>query len=300
MRIATMTDEERRTRILVVEGDPEIATWLETAVRGIDRTPVEVAVCERLSEACELLLGSSFELIFLDLFLDDEQGMDCFVRVGAEVPGVPIIVIARQADRELAEIAVSTGAFATLIVDEGVPADVVAMANQALGSRTEQAAGGGSFGESSKSSDDLMRDAQRVLSLARGSGKSLLLLAVRVDGIDAIEERFGPGEVTRALDDTEGILRKTLRASDVLIRIGNEGFIGIAIVNPTDNGDAIVAARLDELLDAHKVWNPRPWNLTLLRSARRFDADGVADGETLVGWAMDNLVELSEVSADEV
>src|SRR5262245_21662353 len=101
---------QQRVAILLVEDNPSDVRLLHELLaeaRGIAFTPVQVA---QLGEALERLAHEHFEVILLDLFLPDSQGLETVRRVQAQAAAVPVVVLTGLADEELALQALHEGA----------------------------------------------------------------------------------------------------------------------------------------------------------------------------------------------
>ena len=66
--------------------------------------------------------------------------------------------------------------------------------------------------------------AEQQMRLARRWDTGLLLLVLDVDGLDAVNERFGRSAGDRALAETGQLLRESFRDSDVKARVGGDEF----------------------------------------------------------------------------
>ena len=100
-----MTKE--RTRILVVEDNPDQADMLAVGLGTFYRYDVEVA--DRLAAACEAV-GRRPDVVLLDLGLPDCRGLETFRRLAARAPDIPIIVLTGSDDKAVAGEAVRLGA----------------------------------------------------------------------------------------------------------------------------------------------------------------------------------------------
>jgi PAS domain S-box-containing protein len=101
--------EDRLTKVLLVEDNPGDARLIQEMLKEAGIAHFELAVAVRLDEALQRLGEEAFDLVLLDLGLPDSQGLDTFVRVHAQVPDVPIVVLTGLADEDLAVKAVRYG-----------------------------------------------------------------------------------------------------------------------------------------------------------------------------------------------
>ena len=101
---------EKRTRILLVEDDPD-DVWVMRNLLG-DRwnVPFELAQVELLSAAIERCADEDFDVILLDLSLPDSKGLETFFAMYAQANDVPIVVLTGLSDETSAVKAVQAGA----------------------------------------------------------------------------------------------------------------------------------------------------------------------------------------------
>ena len=91
------------SRILLIESSPDCGALLQTGDFEVERA-------DRLSVGLEKLDRQSFDLILMDLFLPDGQGLNMFSQVRAAAPRTPIVVLADSANEEQAERTMWMGA----------------------------------------------------------------------------------------------------------------------------------------------------------------------------------------------
>ncbi|MEJ2637243.1 MAG: ATP-binding protein, partial [Calditrichia bacterium] len=79
----------------------------------------EVNISENLEEAMYLLMGSSFDVILLNLSLPEHQGIDTVMKVNFYFPEIPVILLVRESqDETVLEKAMKAGAQDFLTVNE--------------------------------------------------------------------------------------------------------------------------------------------------------------------------------------
>ena len=96
-------------RILIVEDDIVDRKLLERLLAQSSLGTCEVQNADRLAGALELLQSHSFDIVLLDLGLPDSQGMESAVRLQAQTPQTPIIVLSGLDDANVATQAVQIG-----------------------------------------------------------------------------------------------------------------------------------------------------------------------------------------------
>jgi len=102
--------EERKTiRVLIVEDNRGDAKLVRLALQE-PHYPYKTKVVEYLSAAIEYLHNGVFDVVLLDMGLPDSQGIDTVLRVHAESPDTPIVVLTILDDEEMGVQAVQMGA----------------------------------------------------------------------------------------------------------------------------------------------------------------------------------------------
>ena len=97
------------TRVILIEDNPGDARLIrESLVRT--NAAFELQVADTLATGLALLESGAFDVLLLDLELPDSQGLQTLVRVHAQEPGVPIIVLTILDDEILGVRAVQAGA----------------------------------------------------------------------------------------------------------------------------------------------------------------------------------------------
>ena len=92
-----------------------------------------------------------------------------------------------------------------------------------------------------------------VLGLARRMGRPAIVFLADVDGLKAVNDRFGHAAGDLALAGAARVLQLTFRSSDVIARLGGDEFAVLAIVDSRDGGGGILH-RLQKNVD---FWNSR-------------------------------------------
>ena len=96
-------------KILLIEDNPDEAIVLQGLIAAA-RPPMTVQWIDRLAAGLEHLTAHSYDLILLDLNLNDSQGLDTFRRLHRQVPHIPIVILTGNADDEGSIAAVHEGA----------------------------------------------------------------------------------------------------------------------------------------------------------------------------------------------
>jgi two-component system cell cycle response regulator len=93
--------------------------------------------------------------------------------------------------------------------------------------------------------------AERQLKIGRRSGRGMLLFVMDVDRLKQINDSFGHFEGDRALKRTAEVLEETFRDSDVLARLGGDGF-AVPAVEASGHSEATIKTRLFERFESNQ------------------------------------------------
>ncbi|MBI1926090.1 diguanylate cyclase [Candidatus Poribacteria bacterium] len=104
-----------RIHALLVEDNPDDADQLRKTLAEASPVQLKLTHVERLNEALKHLSEGGFDVILLDLFLPDSQGLDTLLRVYLQVPSVPIIVLMELDDEALVVKSIQKGALGYLV-----------------------------------------------------------------------------------------------------------------------------------------------------------------------------------------
>jgi diguanylate cyclase (GGDEF)-like protein len=96
--------------VLLIEANPADVCTIQKLLAEVKGIPFDLECADRLSTALARLVKGDLDVLLLDLFLPDSQGLDTLVRVHAEAPGMPIVVLTDLDDEALAVKAVREGA----------------------------------------------------------------------------------------------------------------------------------------------------------------------------------------------
>ena len=98
------------TKILLIEDNPADARLIQEALSDAGGTPMDVLWAERLSTGLSQLAEADADVVLLDLSLPDSQGLDTFLKLHAQAPDIPVIVVSGLDDESLALRAAREGA----------------------------------------------------------------------------------------------------------------------------------------------------------------------------------------------
>ena len=108
------------------------------------------------------------------------------------------------------------------------------------------------------------------LRIADRTREPVVLLFVRLDHLEEARRTFGSAEEARLLAETASALKRAVRGSDVLARIGEDAFCVLLTGNAT-GAEALVLSRLVEAVAAHNARAEHPHPLSLSVGTAAYD-----------------------------
>ena len=102
----------KQTRILLVDDEPSVLKVLKRIIHRVGGTCTTASSAE---EARQLLQEDTFDLLFSDLYLPGESGMDLIQWVQATFPHIGVIMVSGEDDTAVAEKALEMGAYGYII-----------------------------------------------------------------------------------------------------------------------------------------------------------------------------------------
>ncbi|MFM9960853.1 MAG: SpoIIE family protein phosphatase [Planctomycetaceae bacterium] len=97
-------------KILLVEDNPVDRMFVTQSLRQVEGFDYELVDCESLADAMEQVVAAPYDVILLDLWLPDCEGLETCHRLVAVVDKIPIVVMTGTDDRTLATEAMRSGA----------------------------------------------------------------------------------------------------------------------------------------------------------------------------------------------
>lgn len=102
--------ERQSLKILLIEDTPADAELIQKLLTKVSETQCEMTLVQCLDDALKYLRQEECDIVLLDLFLPDSQGLDTVDRVKALTPNLPIVVLTELNEIKLALEAVREGA----------------------------------------------------------------------------------------------------------------------------------------------------------------------------------------------
>jgi MinD-like ATPase involved in chromosome partitioning or flagellar assembly/ActR/RegA family two-component response regulator len=102
--------EDELMKVLLIEDNPGDARLIREMLAEERGAPFDLEHADRLSTGLGRLAAGGIDVVLLDLSLPDSRGLSTFVRVHAQAPEVPIVLLTGRDDEELAVEAMREGA----------------------------------------------------------------------------------------------------------------------------------------------------------------------------------------------
>ena len=276
------------TKVLLVEDNPADARLLREALAEIADSRFEIAHCETLAQARELLAKNTPDVILSDLGLPDSQGLDTVSHIHHAAPGIPVVVLTALNDESFGSLALQQGAQDYLVKGE-IDGRLLWRALRYAMERHRVQLGVLSLALI----DDLtglnnrrgfLALAEHHANLAYRTGKPFLVAFVDFDGLKRINDTFGHQEGNRALVDASIVLRDSFRQSDILARLGGDEF-AILVADAAENDVEAVRHRIDRKLCSFNADPGRRYDLSFSMGFVPSDSGQRSDLEQLLAQA---------------
>jgi diguanylate cyclase (GGDEF)-like protein len=221
-------------QVLLIEDNPTDALLLHEAVAADALASFEFTIAESLKSGLEFLHQDHFDVVLLDLGLPDSQGLKSFELVNRAFPEKPVVVLSGTADQTLALEAVQSGAQDYLVKGStGWEIASRAMRYAIERKRMEErlhhmATHDALTGLPNRTlfNDRLTHAIE--LSWRLSSGKSdkweLAVMLLDLDNFKAANDTYGHPQGDLLLQAVTEQLRKCVRASDTVARMGGDEF----------------------------------------------------------------------------
>jgi diguanylate cyclase (GGDEF)-like protein len=239
-------------KVLAIEDNPEDIRMIQEMLTETMGDSIEFDCVRDLLTGIGHLADQGADVVLLDLSQPDSQGLDTFLRVYAQVPDVPVIVLVGPEEESLGVKATQMGAHDYFIKGQRDSSRLDNSIQYAIEQHKIHAEL-----RSLKLIDELTglysRQAflilsQHYLKLANRTNRGLILLLIKLEDIKNIIKDHGQKQGDQALIDTANVLKQTLRRSDIIAHLGSDEFVILALEAHKDS-DKIIINRLCRNLD---------------------------------------------------
>ena len=261
---------------LLVEAGVDSSFGPKDLVASLAEDGVRIKPVATLYRALDYLSQGGIDVLLLDLDLPDEDDLGAFERTQAFAPDVPIIVLARVGDEEMALRMVKAGAQDYLVKGEFTPELLLRSIRYAVERHRLTSAL-----RSLSLIDELTglshrrgfsELAQQHLKLARRTARNILLVYVDLDDLKTINDTLGHQVGDHALVRVADLLRESFRQTDIIARIGGDEFAVMAIEASEEHEEHLLSrlkARASEVNQEEEA----PYLLSISVGAARFTGE---------------------------
>ncbi len=223
-------------KMLLVDDEPDFAGFFRISLRSEKRVSFDIETVNTLESALKILNEKTFQLILLDLGLPDSQGLATFERIVEAHPEIACVILSGTDNETLALEAVKKGAQDYVVKGEVRGKMLARILSYAL-ERHHQKLQIEVLNESLEKLSFLdpltqllnRRGLQRMLSreieIAGREGATLSVILLDLDNFKAINDSFGHAVGDIVLQEISKVLKRTVRGTDYVSRIGGDEFI---------------------------------------------------------------------------
>ena len=284
--------------VLLIEDDPDYSELVRHLLHGplveLPELQFSLLSANTLSEGLARLSDGEVQVVLLDLTLPDSTGLQTLARVRHEAPEVAVVVLTGAEDPALATQALQEGAQDYLLKHETDERSLVRSLRYAMERQRLMAALA-----SLSLTDDLTRLhnrrgfftlAERQWTLAERQRTGLSLVFADLDGLKAINDRYGHQEGDRALITTARLLLDVCREADIAARLGGDEF-GLMLVGADEKTGPEVVERLEQSVRQLHRQQQQPYVLSFSVGLAHHAAGSGGSLDLLVAEADANMYE---------
>lgn len=273
-----MTKGNPPIEILLIESNNLDAETVKEMLTGSLTTPFVLEHLDQLTTSMEYLVGKKPDIILLNLFLSDSQGIDTFSTLHTHSPDIPVIVMLTKKTHETYGVkAHQLGALNYILLDDTNSS----LLNRAIQCAVEQYRVSQELRALSliDSETGLYNQhafyvlGQHFLKLAERTHRGLIHFVIQCNSLNWIKQNIGAEEEKNALSFTACAIKETFRRSDILARIRHNKFAVIALESKKSSTDIIV----QRLLNSIRSYNNKThsaYTLSIEYGSSYFDAKG--------------------------
>ncbi|MCP5057025.1 MAG: EAL domain-containing protein [bacterium] len=248
-------EREPTLSVLLVEADQLAAERLFEVLGAAPAQRFEITHVQRIEEGLQKLHAARFDVLLLDLAIEESVGLESLHRARVAADTLPIVMLTYQGDADLALRATRAGAHDVLIKGESTPALIArslvhAVERYRMMAELREAKQRHWFLANHdpltalKNRTALLESARTALARAQRHGEQLAVFFLDLDGFKPVNDNLGHATGDELLIDVAKRLQRIRPKRDVVARFGGDEFVVVAM-GVTDREAAI---RLAEAL----------------------------------------------------
>jgi diguanylate cyclase (GGDEF)-like protein len=282
--------------VLLVDGRPEDAELIRLLLGNSPDGEFTVEHVGALREAIARVHQQQFDVVVLDLSLPDSAGPNAVKQLKATAPELPLVVLTGEENDELALEAIRLGAQEYLSKQHVIGHLIARVIRHSIARQHQlqvaqtQALTDALTGIGNRRAFDM--ELARRLGEFRRYGTGCCVLLLDLDHFKSVNDRFGHHVGDEVLQGVAGLLRETLRETDLAARYGGEEFGVILPRTPVTEGFT-VTERLRHTV-AHAEWKMLHKALRVTTSAGLAEAHPDDDESSLLRRADKSLYAAKE------
>ncbi|MCX7709428.1 MAG: GGDEF domain-containing response regulator [Clostridia bacterium] len=285
---------DRTINVLLVESDINDARLIHQLLSIESNIEFKMDLAENLSAGLEFLGKKPYDIILLNIFLPENQGLDTLERFHDTVPEIPIIIMTSVDDESLGIKSVQNGA-QDYLVKEAISRNLLVKSISYAIERSHlqmELMAMAHIDELTKlyNRRGFLAMARQQQKIATRTHRGTQLYFIDLDKMKEINDNFGHKEGDLALIETAKILKKTFRESDIVARLGGDEFVVLAIEINEDFSDTIIR-RIHENVAEFNASSSSLFNLSLSIGVAHIPPDSTATIEELLVKADSSMYE---------
>jgi two-component system cell cycle response regulator len=254
-----------KINILVIDNNEADIDIIKSMFEAQEKLKFGLKYAASLDKSFDLLARGNIDIVLLDLSLPDDLGLETLTRFREKVPDIPVIVLTRHNDDEMALEALKLGA-QDYLVKGRFNFDLLVRSLRYSIERNKLRLTLISLAIVDELTTLYNRRgfltlAENHKKLARRTNKEFLICFIDINKLKIINDTYGHKIGDNALKDFTYILRKTFREADIIARLGGDEFV-VLVRDAEANKKEILYFRLQDNLKEFNSNENRTYELS--------------------------------------